>query len=142
MKKICPLEKPKKIKGAKEYTKILWRHFSSFIRQRDAGICFTCGKKCSGKGYHAGHFIPVGANGGHALRFDERNVHGQCYNCNINLGGNGAEYHRLMVERYGQKVVDDLFKMKNHPTKWGSTMFAEKIKYYFIKSKYFSKKYV
>jgi hypothetical protein len=133
--------KPKKTKGTRQYINILWRHFSWFIRQRDGGVCFTCGKKCSGVGYHAGHFIPVGGNGGHALRFDERNVNGQCFNCNINLGGNGGEYYRRMVVRYGQSVVDELYEMKTHPVKWSDTMFAEKIKYYSIKNRYSPKNY-
>ena len=60
---------------------------------------------------HAGHFIPRAA-GGLSLYFHEQNVHAQCYRCNINLGGNGSEYYRRMVERFGQEVVDELFQLK------------------------------
>ena len=134
---IKKLEKVKKIKTTGAYDKELWVWFSKYIRTRDAGICFTCGKNSEGKGYHAGHFIPVGTATGHALKYDERNVHGQCYHCNINLGGNGAVYYQKMIDRCGQKVVDELFEMKAHPVKWTSGDFIQKIIYYKNKVKYF-----
>lgn len=69
----------------------LWEVFSKYIRQRDRGICFICSRKCEGSGYHAGHFIPKSV-GGLILYFNEDNVHGCCYHCNVNLGGNLYEY--------------------------------------------------
>lgn len=85
----------------------LWKWFSKYIRLRDKGICFTCGRYAEGSGYHAGHFVPA-AVGGLLLRYDERNVHGQCYHCNINLGGWGERYAQRMEEKYGKKVVAEL----------------------------------
>lgn len=90
----------------------LWKVFSEFIRLRDKGICFTCGRKCEGKGYHAGHWIPDAA-GGIALRFNELNVHGQCYHCNINLGGYGERYTQRMEEFYGEGTIHSLRSLKN-----------------------------
>lgn len=95
----------------------LWKAFSLYIRQRDNYTCFTCGRTGTGSAIHAGHFIPS-STCGLFLRYHEKNVHAQCYNCNINLGGNGAEYYRRMVARYGQKEVDQLFKDKERITKW------------------------
>ena len=104
--KRTPLKKKSKVKISVLKRK-LWKEFSKYIRERDKGICFTCGRKCEGSGYHAGHFIPKSV-GGIALYFNEDNVHGQCYNCNINLGGNQYEYG----QRLGKEMVDKLYKIK------------------------------
>ncbi len=94
------------------YKKDLWKIFSLFIRTRDKFTCFTCGKSGDGKGMHAGHFIPR-STGGLSLYFHEMNVHAQCYFCNINLGGNGAEYYRRMIEKYGNDDVAELFRLRD-----------------------------
>lgn len=93
--------------------KSLWKVFSEYIRKRDKGICFICGRKCEGSGYHAAHFIPKSV-GGLALYFHEDNVHGCCYHDNINLGGNLWEYgNKLGIDRVNelyalkQKIVKD-----------------------------------
>lgn len=93
--------------------KKLWQVFSRYIRERDGHICFTCGKTTADKRYmQAGHMIPRAA-GGLSLYFHERNVHCQCYHCNINLGGNGAVYAHKFIERYGQPAFDELMALKN-----------------------------
>lgn len=71
--------------------------------------CCTCDailpafgtRKC----IQAGHFIP-GRKG--AVLFDERGIHGQCYNCNKNLKGNPRKYNAFMLEKYGQELIDEL----------------------------------
>lgn len=71
-------------------------------------LCFTCGKEypAFGKGcLQAGHFIP-GRNA--SVLLDERGIHAQCYNCNVNLKGNPRKYQLRMVEEYGQDLVDEL----------------------------------
>ncbi len=90
----------------------LWEVFSKYIRQRDNYICFTCGRKGEGSGIHAGHFIPKSV-GGIALYFHEENVHAQCYNCNINLGGNQYVYG----EKLGKKKVEELRRIQQQITK-------------------------
>jgi len=43
------------------------------------------------------------------LIFDERNVNKQCSECNgVNMHGNVLEYHKGLINRYGQKYVDEL----------------------------------
>lgn len=96
----------KRTKG--QLSKTLWKVFSEYIRKRDKGICFTCGRQCEGKGYHAGHFVTQGS-GGLLLKFHEKNVHGQCYNCNINLGGN----HYIYGKKLGAKIVKELYDLKD-----------------------------
>ena len=107
----------KKISLAKMKKK-LWKVFSPYIRTRDKGVCFTCGKAgLSGSGYHAGHCIPKGA-GGLLLFFHEQNVHGQCFRCNINLGGNGAVYAQRIREVYGDEKMNEIYQLRGKIAKW------------------------
>lgn len=103
--------------------KELWKVFSEYIRKRDKGICFTCGRKAESRGYHAGHFIAKAA-GGLALYFHEDNVRGQCYNCNINLGGN--QY--IFGQRLGDAKAKELYALKQKIVK--DYPFEDKIAYY------------
>lgn len=112
---------PKKISSLKRK---LWGLFSLYIRHRDKFTCFTCGRQGQGGGMHAGHFISK-AIGGVELYFDEENVHAQCYNCNINLGGNQYEYSI----RLGDKATE-LYKKKGVFNKWTEKDYEDKIKYY------------
>lgn len=105
--------------------KKLWTVFSLYIRQRDKGVCFTCGRHAEGSGYHAGHFVPKSV-GGLALYFHEENVHGQCYNCNINLSGNQYEY----AKKLGLEKAEELLKIKQVSTKWSAEDYHGKIEYY------------
>lgn len=114
----------KKPKTLGQLKKDLWKVFSSYIRQRDAGVCFTCGRQAEGSGYHAGHFVPKSV-GGLALYFHEDNVHGQCYNCNINLGGNQFLYGKKLG-----KKADELYKLKLLTEKWSMQDYMDKIQYY------------
>ena len=103
----------------------LWEVFAKYIKQRDAHTCFTCGRIATGSGLHAGHFIPKSV-GGLTLHFHEDNVHAQCYNCNINLGGN--QY--LYGVRLGEEKVKELYKLKQTTTKWSELDYEKKINHY------------
>lgn len=111
MKRI-PLAKKGKSSTAK-LKRDLWIVFSKYIRLRDKGICFICGRKCEGSGYHAAHFVPKSV-GGLGLYFDEDNVHGCCYNCNINLGGNYYQYSLKL----GKEMSESLYARKGNITKY------------------------
>ena len=104
----------------------LWKVFSEYIRKRDGGICFTCGRKAEGSGYHAGHFISKSV-GGIVLYFHPENVRGQCYNCNINLGGNSY----IFGQKLGEKKVKELYALKNGPPqKWDVARYEFEIAWY------------
>ncbi len=105
------LQKMKK-KTPAQLKEILWKYFSEYIRKRDKNICFICGRHAEGSGYHAGHFIPKSV-GGLALYFHEDNVHGCCYNCNINLGGNLYLYG----QKLGKDKCDELYAIKQQIVK-------------------------
>lgn len=87
------------------YKKSTWNFFSKYIRNRDNWTCFTCGKYEKGPTMHAGHFISRGRS---ATMFDEKNVHAQCYSCNIGKKGNVAEYAYRITKIYGQDVLNEL----------------------------------
>ena len=107
-RKICK----KKAISISKLQKLLWVECKRIIRAKYGNKCYTCGKQgLVGSDWHTGHFIPKGACGAF-LKYDLRNLRPQCYHDNINLGGNGATFYKLMVEREGQRYVDQLFKDK------------------------------
>lgn len=127
--------KIKPIKTISKLRKELWKLFSLYIRTRDNFTCVTCGKKGEGGGIHAGHFI-TGATCGAELYFDEKNVHAQCYHCNINLSGNWVKYEEFMNEHYLGNVVHDLKRRRTLEMgrKVTSEWYEEKIKEYKLKN--------
>lgn len=108
-----------------KWKKELWKVFAEYIKKRDKNICYTCGRKGTGSGVHAGHFIPKSV-GGLALYFHEDNVHAQCYHCNINLGGDQYRYG----EKLGKEKVEELRQLKNMVCKWSKQDYVDKIEYY------------
>ena len=109
--KLSPKKKRKS--SLSSLKKKAWTVFSAWIRKRDGGICITCGKKVSGRNYHAGHFISRRHN---ATLFDERNVNGQCAYCNLYLAGNVPEYSIKIREKWGEGIVEELVA-KSHEIK-------------------------
>ena len=103
----------------------LWLQFANYIKRRDQGTCFTCGRKAEGSGLHCGHFIPKSV-GGLALYFHEENCAAQCYNCNINLGGNQYTFG----QKLGKEKVEELYKIKGQITKWSESDYLLKIEHY------------
>ena len=92
--------------------KKLWEECKRLTKAKYGTDCYTCGRKTLEKqNIHTGHFIPKGACGAN-LKYDLRNLRPQCYNCNINLGGNGSAYYRRLVQDEGQSYVDQLFADK------------------------------
>lgn len=89
--------------------KKVWAVFSKYIRNKYAVngkvMCVTCGEWKEVKEMQAGHFIPGRHN---SVLFDERNVHPQCYACNICKKGNMVEYFRFMQITYGDEVIEEL----------------------------------
>ena len=122
----------KRLKSIAKLKKDLWRVFAKFIKKRDKGICFTCGKKASGASYHAGHFIKKSISG-IELYFNEDNVHGQCFYCNMFL--DGAQY--IYGTKLGAKKVAELYKIKEDTRGkvWDRATFNKKIAYYKAKIK-------
>lgn len=96
--------KPKK-KSLSKYKKELDRVFSIFIRERDEGQCYTCPNKGEIKKMQAGHFVPRQYL---AVRWDEVNVHCQCYACNVLYNGQPSAYAARLEKDYGPGTVEML----------------------------------
>jgi Bacteriophage Lambda NinG protein len=87
------------LRTIQDYIKIAQQVVNKYIRLRDKdSSCFTCDSKLGAK-YDAGHFFSAG---GHwSVRFDERNIHAQCVNCNQHKHGNLIEYQKRLVSKLG-----------------------------------------
>ena len=110
--------------------KKLWKVTSELVRRTGADengytSCCTCGAVKHYKELQAGHFIPQAQ--GNAVKYDLRNINTQCYRCNLNLGGNGAEYYPFMLEKYGQEVIDELRRLSNTTVKFTISDYEEMI---------------
>lgn len=97
----------------KPIKKQLWEIFAEFIRRRDADedgvvFCISCGAPVIwNKGNcHAGHYYNKGSYLG--LKYNEKNVNGQCYECNMNKEGNKQGYREGLIEKYGKEVLLEL----------------------------------
>lgn len=74
------------------------------VRARDAGKpCISCGAPWSPT-FQAGHYRSRGAAKNLAL--DDRNVHGQCVQCNLHRHGNGIDFRIGLIGRYGPQFVE------------------------------------
>lgn len=85
-----------------------------YIRLRDTiargwGYCCTCNTPVIGG--DAGHFIGKGFGGRSGVRYDERNIHLQCVDCNQYHEGEKLKYKEFMLERYGQETIDELKRL-------------------------------
>lgn len=94
--------------------------FNKYIRLRDSknGMfkCISCGAFKSNDQLNAGHFYSVG---GHSyLRFNEKNVHGQCIKCNCHEHANLLNYRKNLIKKIGQEEVDKLETWCKFSHKW------------------------
>ncbi len=103
--------------------------FNEFIRLRDRKKgCISCVK---GRVENAGHFRSTGSAPQASMRFDERNVNGQCIRCNFTLGGNPDGYRVGLLKKYGPTVLRELeIKKSLKGTKWGVFEFEAMISDY------------
>lgn len=106
--------------------------FSEYIRLRDANNngfckCISCGDMWQWRIMQNGHYT----DRRHIkTRYDERNCHAQCFNCNIGLRGNIEKYKRAIISKYGVQVLEELESAKRSFEKWTVADYQEKIVYY------------
>lgn len=97
-----------KKKSLSQLKKILWKLVATHVKKLGEGICFTCNKAgLSGSNYHCGHFIKSSVCGV-VLRYDIRNLRGQCAFCNLWLDGNQYEFGK----RLGENKVKELYEIR------------------------------
>lgn len=88
----------------------IWEHCKRLTRQKYGNTCFTCGATgLSGSNWHTGHLFAK-ASLGAFLKYDLRVLRPQCYNCNINLGGNGARFIENLRRIEGNEYVDAIIR--------------------------------
>lgn len=119
----------KKVKTAAKLKKELDAIFSKYIRQRDKGKCYTCPRKDEPKNMQAGHFVPRQYL---AVRYDEVNVHCQCYACNMLYHGQPSSYAYRLERDYGKGTVEMLegkrqLITKNFPYEEMMVIYKEKL---------------
>jgi hypothetical protein len=105
--------KKQKLKSISQLKKTLWKTIGIKVRLRDKNKCFTSGKEVFGSNCHVGHGIPSSV-GGALCRYHPYNLHVQSYVENIHFSGNGGEYYRRQIIKYGQDKIDRLYELKNH----------------------------
>jgi hypothetical protein len=122
----------KKKKTVKKLKETCWIHCSIYNRRKDADwrgyvVCCTCGDVRQWDEVDAGHFLGGRTNG---ILFDDRGIHAQCKRCNGFRGGEQAKYEKFMLKRYGQKVVDELYKLRDGNKTFSEKELEEKIETY------------
>lgn len=108
-KKLRKLRKKSKEPISRIQRKI-WDLCKQIIRKRYGNTCYTCGQeRLISHNWHTGHLWPKASLGAY-LKYDLRVLRPQCYNCNINLGGNGARYYEKMLREIGKEEMEKLQK--------------------------------
>ena len=87
-----------------------WSLMSEYVRRRDKGVCFTCGKRewneelgeNNLKVMQAGHYIH------NRLDYDPMNINCQCQRCNHFLSGNLGIYAERLIKKYGKTAITKL----------------------------------
>lgn len=108
------------------------KEMNRWVRLRDWHLgCISCGKPFNpdqiGGSCDAGHYRSKGS--ALHLRFDERNLHGQCKHCNDYLTGNPVGYRMGLIERIGIEEVEAL-EVDQAPRKYTRQELREKRDFY------------
>lgn len=101
--------------------------FSLYIRNRDEGVCFTCGHKGEIKQMQNGHYI---TRGNLALRYDELNCNTQCIACNIFKKGNMPAYALRLRSLHGPDILEELDRKSKLITKYSAYDYEQLIEKY------------
>ena len=108
------------LKTRSEWIREAQNAVNAYICERDKQKgCISCGVALSdsvvGGGCDAGHYRSRGSSP--HLRFDIRNIHGQCKRCNRYLAGNVTEYRTGLINRIGIEALEAL-ESDNTPRKF------------------------
>jgi hypothetical protein len=112
MKK-TPLRKKSK-SDIRKVQDLLWQECRRIIDEQYGHDCYTCtAKNLQGSNRQLGHVPWAKASLGAYLKYDLRVLRYQCYRCNINLGGSGAQAYKRMLKEEGQAFMDKLEQDRN-----------------------------
>lgn len=116
----------------KQLVKKLDRIFSQYIRLRDRVSgdyvsCITCGKLYHWKEVDAGHFVPRDRM---SVRFNEKNVNGQCRHCNRFRSGEQYAHGKAIDRKHGEGIAEWLEFEGRKVRKYSSWELEQLIKHY------------
>lgn len=127
--KRSPLRKKSK-SNTKKLQDELWELCKQITRLRYGNRCYTCHRTgLVGSNWHTGHMwakasLPA------LLKYDLRILRPQCYFCNVNCGGRGAEFYARMCEEQGKEYMDSLSMERNNLIKADEIFYKNKISEY------------
>jgi len=100
-----------------------WKVFSEYIRRKYSkdgiGTCITCGCVKPWRELQAGHAFAGRYN---SILYCEAIVRPQCFFCNCRKGGAPDEYHKWLLDEYGQQGYDELLLLKHGKDKDGKDL--------------------
>lgn len=107
----------------------LWQECRRIVAEQFGTDCYTCpAKKLQGSNCQLGHVPWPKASLGAFLKYDIRLLRFQCYNCNINKGGMGAEAYKRMLKEEGKLYMEKLEQDRTitvKSTDWYTKLLAE-----------------
>lgn len=107
--KRSPLKKKSKQKIS-TIQRNLWELCRKITHEKYPNVCYTFGQTgLSGLNFHTGHMWAK-ASLGAFLKYDLRILRPQCYRCNINHGGRGADFYKRMLKEIGEEKMNKLEK--------------------------------
>jgi hypothetical protein len=91
----------------------IWEECKRIIRTKHGNVCYTCNRTdLAGSNWHTGHMWAKASIGAY-LKYDLRILRPQCYFCNINCGGRGAEFYARMIQEHGEEYMKQLQEDRN-----------------------------
>ena len=118
-----PLRKKSKSEIRKLQDKI-WQELRR-IKDKPVVDCYTCGaKNIQGSNKQLGHMwakasLPA------ILKYEKDILEFQCYHCNINCGGMGADFYKKKLKELGKKRMEELEKLRNRTLVKASDYYKE-----------------
>ena len=118
--------------------------FNEFIRLRDSDEngnfkCISCGYSRDRYSLHAGHYF---SKQNSSLRFDERNVNGECENCNCHDSKHLEKYLPNLIRKIGTAqfcILEELAQSGKQNFKWDRFELINIIETYSQKAKQLKK---
>lgn len=86
----------------------IWDECKRIVRRDYPNSCYTCGRNgLEGSNWHTGHMWAK-ASLSAFMKYDLRILRPQCYFCNVNCGGRGAEFYSRMLSEKGESYMKRL----------------------------------
>lgn len=107
----------------------LWKKCRELAFLMYKNDCYTCpARNLEGANCQLGHVPwPKAALSAH-LKYDMRLLKWQCYSCNINKGGMGAEAYKRMLRENGKEYMESLERERQILVKADTIYYENKIK--------------